>query len=100
MFWLEIKVFGFPEFDDFADVHHGNPIRNVLDDAQIVGDEQVGEFELGLKVFEEVQNLRLNRHVECGDGLVGDDQIRMRRERSSNADALPLSATEGVGVPA
>src|SRR4029079_14480760 len=45
----------------------------------------------------QVDHLRLDRDVESGDGLVGDDQLRPKRERSSHADALALAARELVG---
>ena len=36
-------------------------------------DEEVREVKLLLQVFEQVDDLRLNRYVERGDGLVADD---------------------------
>ena len=31
------------DFDDPAEIHHGDPIGNVFNDAEIVGDEQVSQ---------------------------------------------------------
>ena len=45
---------------------------------EVVGDEQVGEAELLLQVFEQVDDLRLDRDVERRDRLVADDQLRDR----------------------
>src|SRR4051812_40822283 len=59
-------------------------------------DEDVGEAEVVLKRLEQVDHLRLDRDVECGDGLVGDDQLRPKRERTRDADALALAARELV----
>ena len=44
------------------------------------------------------QHLRLHRHVERRDRLVGDQHIGFQRERARDADALPLSAREFVRV--
>ena len=38
--------------DDLALVHHRDPVRDVADDADVVGDEEVGEAELVLEVVE------------------------------------------------
>ena len=67
-------------------------------DREIVGDEEVGEAELGLQVLEQVDDLRLNRDVECGDGLVAHDEARPKSERPRDADALPLPAGEFVRI--
>jgi hypothetical protein len=48
----------------------------VADHAEVVGDEDVGELELVLEVLEQVDDLGLDRDVQRGDRLVGDDQPR------------------------
>jgi hypothetical protein len=68
--------------------HHG----------QVVGDDEVGEPELLLQVLQQVDDLRLHRHVERRDGLVGHDQLRVHRQRPRDADALALAAGELVRV--
>ena len=45
-----------------------------------------------------MQHLRLDRDVERGDRLVGDDQLGLDRERAGDADALALAAGELVRV--
>ena len=59
-----------------------------------MGNEQVREREFLLQVFEQVQHLRLNRYIERGDRLIGDDQLRVDDQRASDADALALSTAE------
>jgi len=68
----------------------------VADDVQVVRDEDVGEAEVALQVLEQVQDLRLNRDVECRDRLVADDQLRVDRERARDTDPLALAARELV----
>ena len=53
---------------------------------------------LALEVLHEVQDLGLDRDVERRDRLVGDDEPRVERERTGEADALALAAGELVGV--
>src|SRR5436190_1465816 len=84
------------ELDEFAEVHHRDPVADVAHDAEVVRDEDVREVELSLQVVEEVQHLRLDRDVERRDRLVGDDQLRTQRERACDADPLSLPAGELV----
>jgi len=59
-----------------------------------------------LHLLEQVQDLRLHRHVERGDGLVADDELRVGDHRARDRDALALPAGElvrttvarGVGI--
>ena len=47
---------------------------------------------------QQVDDLRLDRHVERGHRLVADDQLRLARERPGDADALALAAGELVRI--
>ena len=65
-------------------------------------DEQVRQPHALLQIVQEVDHLRLNRHIQRGDRLVADDELRFDGERAGNADALALAAgklvREAVGV--
>ena len=87
---------GGPLLDDLALVHHRDPVGDVADDADVVGDEEVGEAELVLEVVEQVDDLRLDRDVERRDRLVADHQLRFQRQRPGDPDPLPLAAGELV----
>src|SRR5712692_5106197 len=67
--------------------------------AQVVRDEKIGEVTFLLEALDQVQNLRLDGHVERRDRLVGDDEIRAGRQRAGDADALLLAAGKLVRVP-
>jgi hypothetical protein len=95
---VRVEVLRGRDLDDLAEVHHGDARADVLDDRQVVGDEQVREVELLLEVLEEVDHLRLDRHVQRGDGLVADDELGADGEGPCDADALPLPARELVRV--
>ena len=86
-----VESLGCGDFNDLTEVHYGNAIGDVFDDAEVVGDEQVGEVEGFLEVFEEVDDLSLYGHVEGGNGFVCDDEFGVERECAGNADALALS---------
>src|SRR5947199_2231158 len=99
MLRVRVELLGRSDLDDLPEVHDGNARRDVLDDGQIVGDEEVGEPELRLEVLEQVDDLGLDGHVQGRDGLVRDDERRARRGRARDADALALTAGELVRVP-
>jgi hypothetical protein len=58
--------------DDLAHIHHRYAVADMTYDAQVMGDEQIGQMELFLELAEQIQDLRLNGHVERRDRLVGD----------------------------
>jgi hypothetical protein len=64
--------------------HHGEVVR----------DEQVRQLELVLQRLEQVDDLRLDRDVECRHGLVRGDEVRIQRQGPREADPLPLAAGE------
>ena len=87
-----------PCFDDAAGVHHRDAIRRLGDDAEIVRDQQQRQIELALHLAQQLEDLRLHRHVERGGRLVGDDQRRSARQRDRDHHALPHAARELVRV--
>ena len=93
-----IESLGCGDFNDLTEVHYGNAVGDVFHDAEVVGDEQVGEVEGFLEVFEEVDDLSLYGYVEGGDGFVGNDEFGIEREGAGNADALALSPGKGMGI--
>ena len=52
----------------------GDPVAQVLDHAEVVADEQIGEAELAAQVHEQVEHLRLDRDVERRHRLVADQE--------------------------
>lgn len=86
-------------FDDLTFVHHRDALADMLDDRHVVGDEEVGQSELFLKVHEQVDDLRLDRHIERGGRLITDDELGFEREGASDPDALTLTTRELVRIP-
>ena len=82
------------DLDDPPEIHHRDPVADMLDHAKVVRDEQIGDAALVLQVAQQVQHLRLHRDVERRDRLVGHDQAGIERQRPGDAEALPLAAGE------
>ena len=96
--WIAEELTGRRDLDDPAEIHHGNPMADVLDHGEIVRDKQIRQAEFALQIGEQVDDLRLHRDIERRDRLVADDQLRPWRQRPRDAEALPLSAREFVRV--
>ena len=80
-----------------SQIHNANRIGNMLHHAQIVGNKQVSQLILLLQIFQKIDDLRLNAHVERGDRLVADDETGRNNERSCNTDSLALPGGECLG---
>jgi hypothetical protein len=61
-------------FHDAPEIHHHHAHRDVTDDGEVVSDEQIGEPEAMLQIFQEIDDLTLDRHVERGHRLVAHDE--------------------------
>jgi len=82
-----------------AKIHDRYPVGDVLYNRQIVGDEQVCEAQILLKLLQHIDDLGLNGHVQSGHRLVTDDKLGVGGQGAGNAYALALAAGELVGVP-
>src|SRR3954468_16239645 len=58
--------------DKLAEIHDRDPVAHVMDYGEIVRDEEQREPKLALKPAQQVEDLRLDRDVQCRDGLVTD----------------------------
>ena len=84
--------------DDLAAVHDEDSRDCLGDDAEIVCDEQDRGAEALLKVAQQLEDLRLDRHVERRRRLVGDHERGIHDERHRNHDALAHPAGELMRV--
>ena len=46
--------------NNLSEIHHGHSVRDMLDDADVMADEQVGQVQLLLEVEEQVDDLGLD----------------------------------------
>ena len=63
----------------------GDPVGDLGDHAEVVGDQHDRHAELALQLAQQVEDLRLDGDVERGRRLVGDQQ---RRGRTTSAMAI------------
>ena len=86
------------DLHDLAHIHDRHPVADVTHHGQVVGDEEVAQPQVVLQRFQQVDDLRLNAHVQRAHGLVADDELRIQGDGAGDADALPLAAGEFVGI--
>ncbi|MPN28210.1 hypothetical protein SDC9_175651 [bioreactor metagenome] len=86
------------ELNDFAEIHDPDALRNMLHNRQIVRNKEIGQPHILLQLFQHIDDLRLNGHVQRGYRFVANDELRLHRERAGNTDALPLSAGKLVRI--
>ena len=84
---------------DPPEIHNEHALAQMAHHVQIVADEKESQAQLRAQVRKQIKNLRLYGNVERGDRLVGNDEIRLARERAGNGNALALSAGEFVREP-
>ena len=80
--------------NDFAQIHDGDIIANVLNDTEIVGNEKVGQTQFLLQLAKEIEDLGLDRDVECRDRLVAHNEVGLTGQCTRHTDALSLSPRE------
>ncbi|GAA2876263.1 hypothetical protein GCM10020220_077300 [Nonomuraea rubra] len=79
--------------DDAAPVHDEHPVAHVGHDRDVVADEQEGGAGVAAHLGEQAEDLLLDRDVERGGRLVGDDEPR--RPHQPHADHRPLAHAPG-----
>ena len=65
--------------DDAARIHDGDAVAGLRHDAEVVGDEDHAHAEPVAQAEDQLQDLVLDGDVERGGGLVGEEQLRVRR---------------------
>src|SRR5712691_7617211 len=86
------------ELDDLPEVHHCDAVADVTHHGQVVRDEQIGQLEAVLQLFEKIDDLGLNRDVKRRDRLVAHDELRLDGECPRDPDALALATRELMRV--
>ena len=81
-----------------AQIHNADPVGNVADNGQVMGNEQIGQTVFLFQLLQQVDDLGLNGHVKSGHALVAHHELGLHGKRTGDADTLPLTAGELVGI--
>ena len=79
-------------FNHFAAIHDEHFVGDFGDDAQIVRDEQNGHAAFVAELAQDFENLSLDRDIERGRWLVGDEQLGIAGQGHRDHHALLLAA--------
>ena len=91
-------VAGRAPLHDAAGIHDHDPVGDLGDDAEIMGDQHDGGAEVAAELLQQLQDLSLHRHIEGRRRLVGDEQRGIAGERHGDEAALAHAARELMGV--
>ena len=83
-----------PVFGGAARIEHQNVVAHLRGEPQVVGDEHHRGILALLHLGDQPHDARLDRHVERGGRLVGDDQLRAAGKRKRDQHALAHAAGE------
>src|SRR5438132_587464 len=86
--------------DNFAEIHDSDPVANMLNDSQVVGDKKIREVHLLLEFLQEIDDLRLDGNIERRNRLIRNDEFGVHRQGAGDADALALAPAELVRIAA
>ena len=84
--------------DDLPGVHHEDPVGDLCDDPEVVGDQDDRQIALPVEAVDQLQDLGLDRDVERGGRFIGDQHVGFERQRHGDHDALAHAAGELVRV--
>ncbi|MNJ63670.1 hypothetical protein D3C77_595870 [compost metagenome] len=59
---------------------------------KVMRDKYISEAKLFLQILQQINDLRLDRHIERRDRFIRNDQLRLQGQCPGNADTLALSA--------
>ena len=79
-------------------IHHDHAVGILGDDAHVMRDQDDRRAERLLQFAHQVEDLRLDRHIERGRRLIGDQQLRVARQRHRDHHALPHAAGKLVRI--
>jgi hypothetical protein len=85
-------------FEHATGMQHTQPVADLGDDAEIMGDEEEGCARLALQLADETEDLALDGDVERGGRLVGDDEARAAGEGHGDQHALAHAAGQLEGI--
>ena len=86
------------QFHDLPRIHHCHAVGQVAHDAKAVRDEQNAHAEALFHIAQQIEDLRLDGHVQRGRRLVSHEQFRPGGQRHRDHHALLHSAGKLVRI--
>ena len=86
------ELLGFRKLHHAAQIHHADHVAHVAHGAQMMGDEEIAVALGLLEGFQEVHDLRADRHIQRGHGLVEHDHPGVGGDGPGDGEPLALAA--------
>ena len=86
--------------DDLSFVHDRYAVTQMHQHSQVMGNEEIRQGLVAVKIGQEIEHLGLNRHIKRGRWLVEEQCPRLQDERACDRDPLALTAGELVRIAA
>lgn len=84
--------------DDAAVRHRHRTIAHVVNHVRIVADQHHSQIARLFQLVEQVEDLRLHRHVQRRSRFIQQQQLRPQQQCAHNRHALPLAARQLMRV--
>ena len=65
---------------------------------QVMSNKQISNLFFSLEFLQQIEDLGTDRYVQCGDRLIGYNQLRLHNHGTGQTDTLALSAGELMWV--
>ena len=85
-------------FHHLAAIHHHDPVGDIGNHADIVRHDDHAEVAVAAEFLDQVEDLRLDRHIQRRRRFVGDDQVRVASQRQRDHHPLPHAAGKLVRI--
>ena len=95
---LIVNNVGVRKLYHLSEIHYGYTVAYMANYEDIVGNEEIGETQLLLKLNKHIDYLCLNRNVKSGNRLVADNERGAEGKGAGDADALALTAGKFMGI--
>ena len=92
------QLIGPRDLADPSRIPHHDPVADLGDHGEVVGDEEHRHAVLNRDVLQEPQDPRLHRDIERCCRLIRDHEVRPADRRHGDHHPLPLSAGELMGI--
>ena len=83
---------------DISFVDNTDTVGNEPNDGKVMSNKQISNLFFSLEFLQQIEDLGTDRYVQCGDRLIGYNQLRLHNHGTGQTDTLALSAGELMWV--
>ena len=96
--WIVKNILHNACFCDATVLQNRHAAAGVLDRIQFMRDHQNGDASGAVDLAQQIEYLQGRLRIQCGGGLIADEQIRFADQRAGDADTLFLAAGQATWI--